>query len=169
MGKKSGSQNGGRAYPSSSPYQPAANLLNEIWGGTHHQRRGITSGTTSRGAVPGGASAAATTTTTTKSLKAAAYDSKSGQLNVSKLTYAIACRVLERRQLLDSVLEQVPEINNTTTDAGGKKRSVAAAFARNEGLLYVLLHELLLGPNRSIRGGGTLKRKLVEHEEKCDD
>ena len=35
----------------------------------------------------------------------------------------------------------------------------------NQGLLYVLLHELLLGLNKSIRGGGAVKRQLMNHED----
>jgi putative methyltransferase len=43
---------------------------------------------------------------------------------------------------------------------------MAASFGtvRNEALLYVLLYELLLGPNQKIRGGGALKRKIMAKE-----
>lgn len=80
-----------------------------------------------------------------KSLKTLAYDKK-GSLRCSKATYAQVCHVLESRALLRQVLERVEGF----------------ATVRNEGLLYILLYELLLGPNKCIRGGGALKRLLVK-------
>ena len=103
---------------SSSPYQPAATLLNKIW--DKHV-----------------------------SLKNLVFDKKTGQLTCSKTTYAQVCQVQRNFSLLKAVLEnsnsKIPE-------------------AKNQGLLYVLLYELLLGPNKKIRGGGALKRNLVKHE-----
>lgn len=87
--------------------------------------------------------------TTHKSLKTLAYDSKDGKLLISKSTYAQACHVLESKQILDQVVEAVGGIS-----------------CRNEGLLYILLYELLLGPNLKIRGGGALKRQLMKQEDK---
>ena len=84
--------------------------------------------------------------TSRKSLKTLAYDKK-GTLTVSKATYAQVSHVLETKSTLDAILQQVP------------------IESRNTGLLYVLLYELLLGPNQSIRGGGALKRLLLQHEE----
>ena len=81
-----------------------------------------------------------------KSLKTLAYDKK-GNLTISKATYAQICHVLEHKSTLDAVLQNVP------------------IESRNIGLLYVLLYELLLGPNQSIRGGGALKRLLLQHED----
>jgi putative methyltransferase len=105
---------------SSSPYAPAAGLLQQIW-------------------------------TTRKSLKTCAYDDK-GNLRCSKATYAQVCHVLESRNLLEQVLEQVPFTQ-----------------VRNEGLLYILLYELLLGPNKSIRGGGALKRQIVKKQRELQE
>ena len=82
-----------------------------------------------------------------KSLKTLAYDKK-GSLRYSKATYAQVCHVLESRALLHQVLERVEGF----------------ATVRNEGLLYILLYELLLGPNKSIRGGGALKRLLMKNK-----
>ena len=86
---------------------------------------------------------------THKSIKTLAYG-KDGQLQVSKATYAQVCHVLEKQKLLRQVLSSIqPPLQ-----------------CRNEALLYVLLYELLLGPNRKIRGGGGLKRLLMKREEK---
>jgi len=40
--------------------------------------------------------------------------------------------------------------------------------ASNQGLLYVLLYEFLLGPNKSIRGGGKLKRNIVNKQKELE-
>jgi putative methyltransferase len=100
---------------SSSPYAPAARLLNLIW----TQRKGI---------------------------KTLAYN-REGELTCSKVTYAQCSHVLESKPLLDQLLQEIK------------------VDAKNEGLLYILLYELLLGPNKSIRGGGALKRQLLKHHE----
>jgi putative methyltransferase len=100
---------------SSSPYAPAAKLLNQIW--THR-----------------------------KGLKTVAY-SRKGELTCTKATYAQCAHVLQNKPLLDRLFQTVD----------------IALEAKNEGLLYVLLYELLLGPNKKIRGGGALKRQLMAH------
>jgi len=97
---------------SSSPYAPAAKILNEIW-------------------------------TRRKGLKTVAY-SKEGELKCTTSTYAICCHVLKEKQLLTKLLKTVPKIQ-----------------AKNEGLVYILLYELLMGPNTKIRGGGALKRQIM--------
>ena len=82
---------------------------------------------------------------TRKSIKTLAYD-KSGELKLNKSAYAQVCHVLEHQRTLKEVLTAVP------------------IPCRNEGLLYVLLYELLLGPNQKIRGGGAVKRQIVNKE-----
>ena len=84
---------------------------------------------------------------TKKSIKTLAYD-KSGELKFAKSAYAQVCHVLEHQRALQDVLKSVP------------------IQCRNEGLLYVLLFELLLGPNQKIRGGGALKRQIMNKEVK---
>ena len=79
-----------------------------------------------------------------KGLKALAYNRK-GELTCTKATYAQCAHVLQAKPLLDRLSKNIT--------------------ANNKGLLYVLLYELLLGPNKSIRGGGALKRHLTEREE----
>lgn len=69
-------------------------------------------------------------------------------MTCSKATYAQCSHVLEHKATLDQLLKAVPSIH-----------------AKNQGLLYVLLYELLLGPNQRIRGGGAVKRQLMAHEE----
>ena len=82
---------------------------------------------------------------TKKSIKTLAYD-KSGELKISKSAYAQVCHVLEHQRTLREVLKSV------------------SIPCRNEALLYVLLYELLLGPNQKIRGGGAVKRQIVKKE-----
>jgi putative methyltransferase len=87
---------------------------------------------------------------TKKSIKTLAYD-HSGNLKVSKSTYAQVCHVLEHQKVLAKLLEAIP------------------VPCRNEALLYVLIYELLLGPNHKIRGGGALKRAIMKKEDKFRD
>lgn len=101
---------------SSSPYAPAAKILNEIW-------------------------------TRRKGLKTVVY-SKEGELKCSTSTYAICCHVLKEKALLTKLLKEVPKIQ-----------------AKNQGLVYILLYELLMGPNKKIRGGGALKRQIMAHHD----
>ncbi|CAJ1935152.1 unnamed protein product [Cylindrotheca closterium] len=83
---------------------------------------------------------------TKKGLKAVAYN-KDGELTCSKTAYAQSSHVLQHKPLLDKILREVP------------------VDANNKGLLYILLYELLMGPNRAIRGGGALKRQLLKQQE----
>lgn len=90
------------------------------------------------------------------SLKAVVYDASSGNLKCSSSTYAICSKVLQQQAMLQSVLEHA---TNSTSDGLLSNNDI-----QNEGLFYVLLYELLLGPNKAIRGGGALKRQIVKHE-----
>jgi putative methyltransferase len=81
------------------------------------------------------------------SLKTLVYNKK-GNLTCSKATYAQVCKVLANRAVLTDILEALP-----------------VDGAKNQGLLHVLLYELVLGPNKRIQGGGALKRKLMKKEE----
>jgi len=106
---------------------------------------------------------------TSCSLKSLVYDPKTGDLLCSKSTYAVVCQTLKSKHLLDRVLSSV--FNEDDNGSGNGDNSLlaadgaaAAAGVKNRGLLYVLLYELLLGPNKKIRGGGALKRKLMRAE-----
>jgi 25S rRNA (cytosine2278-C5)-methyltransferase len=87
---------------------------------------------------------------TKSSIKTLAYDKK-GNLTIPKASYAQVCHVLENQRLLQKIQQtiQIP--------------------CRNQALLLVLLYELLLGPNKSIRGGGTLKRQIMKKEVQLRD
>ena len=65
-------------------------------------------------------------------------------MKCSTATYAICCHVLKEKPLLAKLLKKVPKIQ-----------------AKNQGLVYILLYELLMGPNKKIRGGGALKRQIM--------
>lgn len=84
-----------------------------------------------------------------KSFKKLVY-AKDGTLRCSKTTYAQVCQVLSYSTILDQILEQVPKLRKDV---------------RNAGLLHVLVYELLFGPNKKIKGGGAVKRKIVQHEQ----
>jgi putative methyltransferase len=101
---------------SSSPYNQAAQILNELWESKN------------------------------KSLKRLLYDSKSGDLKCSKSCYAQVSNVTQRKDQLDDILRETKLL-----DAG-----------KNKGLLYVMVFELLFGPNRAIQGGGVLKRIIMK-------
>ena len=75
-------------------------------------------------------------------------------MKCSTTTYAQVCNVLSHKTLLDRLLE----------DPTVKSHLQVTNTIHNLGLLYVLLYELLLGPNKAIKGGGALKRKLVQSE-----
>lgn len=88
-----------------------------------------------------------------KSIKTVAF-SKS-KLKCSKSAYATVCNTIQKKPLIDSIL------NN---DGGKLRKAIELDQARNQGLIYVLLYELLLGPYGNIRGGGKLKRIILKHE-----
>ena len=94
-----------------------------------------------------------------KGLKSIVYDKTTGQLTCSKQTYAQVCHVLQQKSLLDQIIAQEHKDEH---DKNNKNPNIQA---KNQGLLYVLLFELLLGPHKSIRGGGSLKRQLLKEEE----
>lgn len=80
-----------------------------------------------------------------KNLKSFVYRAD-GSLKVSTQTFAIVSKILQNVDTLQTIQEQ------------------CRLSAKNKGLLYVLLFELLMSPNRSIRGGGALKRMLMKQE-----
>lgn len=82
------------------------------------------------------------------SLKSLVFHPKTGELQCSKTTYAQVCHVLDHQDVLLNVFEACPMPGIT-----------------NHGLAMVLLYELLLGPNQALRGGGALKRMLLEKED----
>jgi 25S rRNA (cytosine2278-C5)-methyltransferase len=82
---------------------------------------------------------------TKSSIKTLAYDIK-GNLTIQKSAYAQVCHVLENQSLLV------------------KLQRIVKIPCRNQALLLVLLYELLLGPNKKIRGGGTVKRQIMKKE-----
>jgi putative methyltransferase len=88
-----------------------------------------------------------------KSIKTVAF-SKS-KLTCSKSAYATVCNTIRNKSLLDSILNH---------DGGKLRKAIELDQARNQGLIYVLLYELLLGPYGNIRGGGKLKRIILKHE-----
>ena len=100
-----------------------------------------------------------------KSLKKLVYKKKSSEkdsatthtgtqeyeMTCTKKTYAQVCQVLLYKSVLDMLL------NETNTKALRNQ-------IRHMGLLYVLVYELLLGPNQKLQGGGAAKRCVLQYE-----
>ena len=84
------------------------------------------------------------------SFKNHVYDGD-GNLAVSSKTYALVSSVLSKQSILQKMLERVPIEN-----------------VKNEALLYVLLYELFLGPKKSIKGGGALKRRILQNKSRFE-
>jgi len=79
-------------------------------------------------------------------LKALAFGGSVKKKPPSKSVYATVCHTLRSRSILDEVVNGCPKAKK---DFEG---------LRDKELVYVLLYELLLGPYKSIRGGGGVKR-----------
>lgn len=89
-----------------------------------------------------------------KSLKTIAFSKNKAKRTCSKVAYATVCHTLAHKRVLDLILNY---------NSGHLRRQIFDR-ARNVGLFYVLLHELLFGKYKSIRGGGQLKRKIMMFE-----
>lgn len=82
-------------------------------------------------------------------IKSLVYD-KNGNLTCTPTTYALVCKINDNKQLLQQIATSIS----------------SKIQVKNEGLLLVLLFELLLSSNQSIKGGGSLKRMIIENEPK---
>lgn len=87
-------------------------------------------------------------------LKALAFSGKGPA--PPKHVYAIVCQTIKHKPLLDAVLKQVAQEHN-------KGRPILAGL-RDPALGYVLLYELLLGPEKKIKGGGAGARAVKKFE-----
>jgi hypothetical protein len=141
--KKKGSKNKNFV----SPYQQAGSILNQVWSNSNNNHTTSSSFGTSR-------------------LKSVVYDASSGNLKCSASTYAICAKVLANQAIIQSVLERAAAAAAAENGDHGKQTSILGSDGdiQNEGLFHVLLYELLLGPNKAIRGGGALKRQILQHE-----
>lgn len=72
-----------------------------------------------------------------------------------KRTYATVCKTMQHLSTINEVLN---------ADGGRLRKAIGFDSVRNKGLLYVMLHELLYGIHKSIRGGGKIKRMITKHE-----
>ncbi|KAL7548447.1 hypothetical protein ACHAWF_011735 [Thalassiosira exigua] len=92
-----------------------------------------------------------------RGIKSIAFDGQNGKGKGApdKATYATVCKTIQH----------IPAINEIL-NANNKKLSkgIGLDSVRNKGLMYVMLHELLFGKYKSIRGGGKIKRMIVKHE-----
>ena len=88
-----------------------------------------------------------------KSMKSDAF-SKS-KLTCSKATYATVCNTVQHKHNIDAILNE---------NEGKLRKAIEMDNARDPGMMYVLLYELLWGPYKSIRGGGKLKRLIMKQQ-----
>ncbi|GMH71005.1 hypothetical protein TL16_g05544 [Triparma laevis f. inornata] len=85
-------------------------------------------------------------------LKALAFGGKNKA--PTKAVFACVSHTLRCRSVIDSVLGRVK----------GETQVDVLKDIRDRALGYVLLYELLLGPYKSIRGGGGVKRSIMKYE-----
>lgn len=93
-----------------------------------------------------------------KSIKSVAFANQ--KMSCSKASYATVCNTIANKPNIDKILGY---------QSGKLRKDLEFDKTRNVGLLYVLLSELLFGKYQSIRGGGQLKRKIVQHEKSLRD
>lgn len=93
-------------------------------------------------------------------LKTLAFGGKGPAPSAS--VYATVVHTLRCVPVLDAV---------ASLAAGGRGGADSGVFStvRDRALCYVLLYELLLGPHKSIRGGGAVKRAIVQSEKALRD
>jgi len=82
------------------------------------------------------------------------------ELTCSKSSYAMVCHTLQHKNAIDEILNK---------NDGILRKKIQMDAARNKGLLYILLNELLFGKYKKIRGGGKLKRNIVKYEKELRD
>ncbi len=93
-----------------------------------------------------------------KSIKTIAFSSSGNSKNkllCSKSTYAQVCNTIQHKSIIDSILN---------SNSSYLRKAIEMDKVRNQGLVYVLLYELLFGKYRSIRGGGKVKRSIMKFE-----
>jgi hypothetical protein len=88
-----------------------------------------------------------------KSIKTVAF-SKS-KLLCTKSTYAQVCNTVQHKAVIDSILKY---------NSNCLRKAIQMRTFKNEGLVYVLIYELLFGKYKSIRGGGKIKRCIMKFE-----
>lgn len=93
-----------------------------------------------------------------KSVKSIVFSNQ--KMTCSKATYATVCNAIANKPNIDLILNH---------DMGKLKKALEISKARNVGLMYILLSELLFSKYQSIRGGGQLKRKITQYEEALRD
>ena len=85
---------------------------------------------------------------------------KDGKLQVSSKTYAIVTKVLQNKSKIDALIK-------------GTNMLADSHPIKNMGLFYIMIYELLFasspqqrkyGTSNKIRGGGTVKRYILQHE-----
>jgi len=89
-----------------------------------------------------------------RGLKSVAFDS-GGNNTPSSSSYATVAKTIQHLPAINSILN----VNN-------KKLSKAIGFDsyKNKGLAYVMIYELLFSKFQKIRGGGQIKRMIINHE-----
>lgn len=92
-----------------------------------------------------------------KSIKTVAFSKF--KLICSKSTYAQVCSTIQHKGIIDSILNY---------NSNHLRKAIQMDSFRNEGLVYVLLYELLFGKYHNIRGGGKVKRSIMKFEKELN-
>jgi len=131
---------------SSSPYHEASKILSDIIVNHKGLKSLVYSSKTKKEKE----------NTVKESTSAGSTSSGSGTLKCSKSSYALTCQTLQYKDIIDEILER---------NGGELYDKIQMKHCHNIGLAYILLYELLFGKYQTIRGGGSLKRTIMLHEE----
>jgi 25S rRNA (cytosine2278-C5)-methyltransferase len=143
---------------SQSPYHEASDLLNRIL-------NKLESSSSSSSKSKKSSSHHSNSGTNYTQLLKSSVTNKEGKLQVSSKTYAIVAKVLQNKSKIDTL---ITETNMLLPDSNPIK---------NMGLFYIMIYELLFAsssitssssspkpPNGTIKGGGTVKRYILQYE-----
>mmetsp|Transcript_39497 Transcript_39497/g.57679 ORF Transcript_39497/g.57679 Transcript_39497/m.57679 type:complete len:685 (-) Transcript_39497:219-2273(-) len=83
----------------------------------------------------------------------------------NRFTYALVCQTMKYKSLLDAILSYSSSPNEKDGIAATLEQKIKYKDMRNKGLCFIMLYELLLSKNKSIRGGGYMKRTIVKLED----
>lgn len=150
------------AGKNSGPYHEASVLLNKLL--AFSEKNNKKASNNNRSNIGGLKSIVFKTKTDSSSAGGA---STTTEMICSKSTYATLCQTLQSKPLIDKLLDQYPPTPPSKEKKKHGKvllRDILMNKCKNTGLLYILLHELLFSKFQKIKGGGGLKRVIVQFE-----
>ena len=120
----------------SGPYQAAARLLNQLLRDGNDRKPKC-------------------------SLKSLVYD-RQGNLTVTPSTYALCTKTLQHQRALAYCLQQQQQQQQQRQQQSATTKQPLTQIIRNTGLLYAVMYDLLANKGK-IRGGGVVKRTVLQH------